>query len=491
MIRQFLKQPKASQAKTLKRLLKRAANSAFGQKYDFEKIINSEDPVKSFQSNVPIFTYDKLNSEWWDNKDDSHMHNTWMGHFKYFAQSSGTSGASSKKIPITNETIKTTRATTLKILKDLRTFGIPYKMFLKDKLMLGGSLDLEKSDGLEFGDLSGIYANNLPTWMKYYYMPGKEIGAIRDWDTKLSRIVEEAPNWDISFIVGMPSWLLLTLEKIVEHYKVDTIHDIWPNLSVFIHGGVHLDAYIDSFRRILAKDLIYINTYLASEGFIAYQQRPEYKGMNLIMNAGIFFEFIEFNENNFDSEGSVVGTPKVLGVDEIEEGVDYALLMSTTNGLWRYIIGDTIKFINKEKLELLITGRVSQFLNICGEHLSVANMNDAIKKAEKELDVQVREFTVHGYMQNNTVIHTWHISQDKNKIDPEIFKTTLDKHLQELNDDYSTERKHILKVELEVVDLNQFYAWQAKLGKMGGQNKFPRVMNTKRHLDWSNFLKGN
>jgi hypothetical protein len=280
------------------------------------------------------------------------------------------------------------------------------------------------------------------------------------------------------------------MEKIIERYKVKTIHDIWPNLAFFVHGGVAFEPYRNGFEKLLAKPLIYIETYLASEGFIAYQDRQHAKGMRLVTSEHIFHEFIPFDEKNFDSDGNIIEKPEVLMLHEVEEGKDYALLLSTSAGTWRYLIGDTVRFVNKERAEIIITGRTKHFLSLVGEHLSVDNMNQAVRKVSEEMAISIPEFTVAGIPYNNFFAHHWYVACD-DVVDKEGLLKKIDEKLKELNDDYAVERTSALKeVFLDVLSEQQFMEFMRLKGKIGGQHKFPRVLKGKMLEDWQKFLKG-
>ena len=289
-------------------------------------------------------------------------------------------------------------------------------------------------------------------------------------------------------VCGVPAWIQILFERIINYYKVNTIHDIWPNLVMYVHGGVSFTPYKKGFEKLLSKPLIYIETYLASEGFIAYQDHPDSSGMKLVLNNGIFFEFIPFTEKNFDSDGSMRKNPETLTINQVNENTEYALLISTCAGAWRYLIGDTIKFTSLENHEIVITGRTKQFLSLCGEHLSQDNMNNAINMLSDQLDIDIKEFTVAGINYENLFAHKWYIGTDDN-IDTKIFKERLDENLKILNDDYRVERIAALKeVFVEILPANIFYDFMRMKGKEGGQNKFPRVLKNDRHVEWEKFL---
>jgi len=481
--------PRRQQIRVLKKLLKKARFTAFGQQYLFDEILFSKHPGKKFQEIVPASNYNKIYKDWWHKTLEGKPDICWPDKIKYYALSSGTSEAASKYIPITKDLLRGNRIVMIKQLLSLRTYeDIPVRSVSKGWLMIGGSTSLQKGQGYYSGDLSGITAKKVPFWFSPFYKPGKKIAKEKDWTKKLEEIVEEAPNWDIGFVVGVPAWIQLCMEKIIERYKVNTIHDIWPNLAFFVHGGVSFEPYKKGFEKLLARPLTYIETYLASEGFIAYQDRQYAKGMKLVTNEHIFFEFVPFNDENFDAEGNMVDDPEALMIHEVEEGKDYALLLSTAAGAWRYLIGDTIRFTDKERCEIVITGRTKHYLSLVGEHLSVENMTRAIQLTSEELNISIPEFTVAGVPFGNFFAHNWYIACDDN-VNAATIKERIDEHLKMLNDDYAVERKSALKdITVTVLKENSFMEFMQALGKVGGQHKFPRVLKGKLLQDWQRFI---
>src|SRR5215203_2254306 len=290
------KSPKRQQIKVLKKLLKKARFTEFGQTYHFDEIVLNKHVVEQFQKRVPTYDYSKIHKGWWHKTLEGKPDICWPGKIKYFALSSGTSESASKYIPITNDLMFGNRIIMVKQLLTLRTYqNIPVRSIGKGWLMLGGSTDLQKGPGYYSGDLSGITAKKVPFWFSPFYKPGKKIARTRDWNSKIEAIVEEAPNWDIGFVVGVPAWIQMCMEKIIERYQLNSIHDMWPNLAFFVHGGVSFEPYKHGFNKLVAKPLTFIETYLASEGFIAYQDRQQSEGMRLALNDHIFFEFVPFN----------------------------------------------------------------------------------------------------------------------------------------------------------------------------------------------------
>jgi len=481
--------PKRQQIKVLKKLLKKAKHTEFGQKYRFDEVLNNRHPAKHFQDLVPVHDYNKIYKDWWHKTLEGHTDVCWPGKIKYFALSSGTSEAASKYIPITNDLMQGNRIAMIKQLISLRTYeNLPVRSLGKGWLMLGGSTDLQKGPGYYSGDLSGITAKKMPFWFSPFYKPGKKIAKTKDWNTKLDYIVNEAPNWDIGFVVGVPAWIQMCMEMIIERYQLKHIHEIWPNLAFFVHGGVSFEPYKHGFAKLLGKPLIYIETYLASEGFIAYQARQDADGMRLVTNEHIFHEFVPFESKNFDADGNIVEKPEALMLHEVEEGKDYALLLSTSAGSWRYLIGDTIRFTNKEKCEIVITGRTKHFLSLVGEHLSVDNMNKAIQLVSKEMNISIPEYTVVGEPHGNFFAHHWYVACDDHA-NAEELRTKIDLALKEINDDYAVERGSALKeVYLDILPESSFMAFMKLKGKIGAQHKFPRVLKGKMLADWQQFL---
>ncbi|WP_462222432.1 GH3 family acyl-acid amido synthetase [Ferruginibacter sp.] len=485
--------PRRQQIKVLKKLLRKARFTEFGQRYRFDEILLSRHPGKKFQQLVPTYNYNKIYDAWWHKAKDGIPDVCWPGVIKYFALSSGTSDATSKFIPITKELIRSNIITSFKQLLSLTKYqDVPKSAVGKGWLMLGGSTQLQKGATYYAGDLSGIQQKNIPFWFQGLglYKPGKKIARQKDWGKKLEEIVTSAPNWDIGFIIGVPAWLQLCMEKIIERYKLNNIHEIWPNLSFYVHGGVAMEPYRKGFEKLLGKPLTYIETYLASEGFLAYQNRQDTRGMHLALNNNIFFEFVPFDDNNFDSEGNMVDEPETLMIHEIEENKDYAILISTNAGAWRYAIGDTIRLVDTARSEIVITGRTKHFLSLVGEHLSVDNMNKAIEMVSEELNISIPEFTVAGVPHGNFFAHHWFVATD-DKVNAVTLAAMIDDKLKELNDDYEVERKHALKdVIVDVMSEKSFMDFMKAKGKVGGQHKFPRVLKGKMLEDWQKFLKG-
>lgn len=478
------------QEEVLKNLIEKAKFTAFGKKFNFNTLVNSENIIKDFQKAVPIFDYDKMNEDWWHYLLEGHQNVTWPGGQKYFALSSGTT-SNSKHIPVTDDMLDSIRKSGIQQIMSLKNFDLPAEFFEKQILMLGSSTDLiEKEDHLE-GEISGISASNIPLWFKGYYKPGEEIAGIKDWDEKMRKISEEAPKWDIGSLSGIPSWVELMLKAIIDYHQLNNIHEIWPNLQVYTSGGVAFEPYRKSFEKLLAHPIIYIDTYLASEGYLATQRRPNTSSMSLSTNNGIFFEFVPFTDKNMDSEGRVNQDAEVLSFAEAKENENYVLLISTVAGAWRYMIGDTVKITNKELAEIEITGRTKHYLNVVGSQLSVHQMNKALGLLENSYDFQIKEFVVAAVHKNDVYIHKWYlgIEKDGSAYDKDKIALALDMLLKENNKNYAVARTKALKgVEVELVKVDKFYKWSEDKKNLGGQAKIPRVMKEEDFLDFEKYI---
>ena len=477
------------QKKVLKKLLKKAEFTAFGEHFHFTKLLQEKNPIDAFQQTVQMYDYSSIYKQWWYRAIKGEPYVCWPGHIKYFALSSGTSEAASKYIPVTKEMLRAFKRGSVRQIVAQAHYDLPKEHFEKGMLMIGGSTLLDFNGSHYSGDLSGITAANIPVWFQRFYKPGKNISRYKDWETKLIEIVRNAKDWDIGVIVGVPAWIQIILERIIEFYQVKTIHDIWPNLRIYVHAGVSIEPYRNSIGKLTAFPLIYSDTYLASEGLIAYQERPNSdNGMRMLLDNGIFYEFVPFNEQNFDTDGNLKPNALALTIKEVELGKEYALLMSTCAGAWRYLIGDTIRFTDLEHAEIVITGRTKHYLSLCGEHLSVENMNRAIKLTADDLKLEFNEFAVAGIPYQNLFAHQWYIGSNKASSEDAI-KERLDFYLKEINDDYRVERIAALKdIFVKILPDNAFIDFMATKGKLGAAHKFPRVLKGTLLKEWQSFI---
>ncbi|MES2618152.1 MAG: GH3 auxin-responsive promoter family protein [Bacteroidota bacterium] len=479
------------QVRTLKKLLIKSEMTDYGKKYGFSKIIGAKTIYRTYQQLVPITDYSKMH-DWWQKAYNGAENVTWPGKIEFFALSSGTSEGASKYIPVSQDMIKSiTRAGLRQIISIAKT-DLPKDYLTKNYLMLGGSTSLYFNDeGKTYaGDLSGITSSHVPNWFERFSKPSNDIRSVKNWQDKIDRMVDEAPQWDVVVIAGVPAWIQILFEEIIKRYKLKTIHDLWPNLSVYLWGGVAIEPYRKSLNALMEKPIMYLETYLASEGFVAFQTSPKSPGMRLNFRNGMFFEFIPFNEHNFDESGNVKPNAIALSIKQVELNKEYALVLTTCAGTWRYIIGDTIKFVDIEDCQIKITGRTKHFLSLCGEHLSVDNMNKAIERLSEHLDISINEYTVKGITNDDSRhSHQWYIACDNPTITEEEVTKLIDGYLIDLNDDYATERKHALKeIRVKLLPSAVFLEWMQVQGKFGSQSKFPRVLSNVKYSEWVEFL---
>lgn len=475
-----------AQKQVLQSLISQSQETAFGKFYDFSSLLEEEDMAVRFAERIPIHSYDKIASRWW-NQQQKYPDITWPGKPKYFALSSGTTGSGSKRIPITSEMIQHTRSVGIDLMKALHRFELDPEVFEKEVLMLSSSSDLkENPNGFLEGEISGINTYNFPDWYDWFYRPGKKISAIPDWDERLKAIVKEAPNWDISVIAGIPSWVQMMLKAIIEEYQLDSIHDLWPHLSIYNTGGVAFGPFEKGFEAIADKPLIILDTYLASEGFFGFTDRPNTRDMKLVIDGGVYYEFIPFNDEGFRN-GEIRENAPVLGIGDIEENKDYAMLISTCSGAWRYMIGDTVIFSNKDQLQFRISGRTKFFLNVVGSQLSEEKLNSAIEALSEKMDDEIDQFSVGCVQENDAYYHQWIVASDQSLREEDVARF-LDDYLRQNNKNYDVARtKALAGVKVKLVEEDIWYKLLESEKKKGGQVKTPKVVDEdtmKRYLDY-------
>ena len=479
-----------AQEQVLKELLETAKSTQFGKFYDFESILETSNLQQSFAKHVPYFDYNKINEKWWHKYHEGESNVTWPGKPSYFALSSGTTGKTSKRIPVTDAMIDAIRNAGIKQVFALKNFDLPADFFEKEIMMLGSSTDLEENNDHLEGEISGISASNIPSWFRGYYKPGEEISQIEDWDERVQRIAERAKDWDIGALSGIPSWIELMLQKVIDYHNLNNIHEIWPNLQVYTSGGVAFGPYEKSFNALLGKPITVIDTYLASEGYIATQVRPETDAMQLNIDNGIYFEFVPFKTEYINEDGSLRDEAPALTLDQVELNQDYVLIISTVSGAWRYLIGDTIEFTNIERAEIKITGRTKFFLNTVGSQLSVNKMDVAMRELEEQFDATIPEYTICAKRgDDDEFYHYWYLGSDVKGVDNSTIAEALDESLKTANKNYKVARSKALKgVKVKVISPNRFYDWNERNKKKGGQVKMERVMGEEKFKDWEAFV---
>ncbi len=483
------KSPVEAQKEVLKMLLEKAKDTAFGKYYGFSKILEEENLEKAFAEKVPYFDYHQMEAQWWCKTQEGLKDISWPGKPPYFARSSGTTGKKSKRIPVTEEMVEAIRTTGMKQVGALANFNIPSDFYEKEIMMLGSSTNLEQQDQFLEGEISGISASNIPFWFRGFYKPGEEIALMEDWDEKVETIAKRARDWDIGALSGIPSWMELMLKKVIEYHGANNIHDIWPNLQVYTTGGVAFSPYQKSFDQLLARPIIIIDTYLASEGFLAFQNRPETTSMKLVTDNGIYFEFVPFKPEYIHEDGSLSQDAPALTLAQVEPDVDYVLIISTVSGAWRYLIGDTIAFTDIEKAEIKITGRTKFFMNVVGSQLSVHKMEVALREMEDRFDIKIPEFTLAAVKIDGEFYHHWYLGT-KTETDAEVIAKALDEALKEANKNYGVARSKALKgVKVTTVSPEIFHEWNAINKKKGGQVKMEKVMTAETFEEWEAFVQ--
>ena len=479
--------PKESQENQLKELLNQAKNTAFGKYYGFEEILKSPDLVSAFRKEVPIFNYEEMHQQWWE-RQERLEDITWPGRPDFFARSSGTTGKSSKRIPITNEFMASMRSVGTSLINSLHEFDFPETLYESEVLMLSSSAKLDKNEqGFEEGEISGINVSNFPNWYEIFYRPGKEIAAISDWDERVEAIAEQAPQWNIGAIAGIPSWVLLMLKRIIAKHQLKDIHEIWPNFRVFASGGVAFETYREDFEAICKTPVTILDTYLASEGFIAYTSTPGSMAMKLALSHGYFFEFVPFDERGIYDSGELRTDPLVLGIDEVKVGAEYVLLLSSCAGAWRYAIGDVIRFESLTPPQIIITGRTKFFLNVVGSQLSEEKMDKAILELAGVYKTTINEYMVAAIKnEDGDYIHQWVLVSD---MESETISDKLDELLKSTNKNYKVARSKALKdISVKVISKEKYTAFLAQSNKKGGQTKTPKVMKAKKMKSLLDFI---
>ena len=471
--------PVEFQQDTFLNLIRRAENTNYGLKYDFTSIHS----VRTFQERVPVNHYDDL-KPYIERMIKGEANVLWPREVRWYAKSTGTTNDKSKFIPVSRGALDGCYFKAGKDTFMLYTRNYPDSNILSGKsLTLGGSHQVSPlNDKTQVGDLSAIYIQNLPFFFDIKRTPEVSIALISEFEEKINRIAEVAVNEDVTSIVGVPSWNLVLLKHVLEVTKKDNISQVWPNLELFVHGGINFEPYREQYRKIIpSPQMKYMETYNASEGFFAIQDDPAEQSMMLMMDYGIFYEFIPLEEVDNAS-------PKVYTVADVEVGKNYAIVISTNAGLWRYMIGDTVVFTSLFPHKLRISGRTKQFINVFGEELMVDNAERAIIEACKTSGAVVTEYTVAPVFMSDKSKgkHQWLIEFERLPNDLKMFSDKLDSHLQSLNSDYEAKRHRNATLEqLDVVVARNglFMEWMKNRGKLGGQNKVPRLSNTRQYID--------
>lgn len=474
----FMKYPLEVQEEWFQDLISSAQATEWGKKHGYESICTPED----FKANVPIQNYESL-KPYIERMMNGEQNILWPSPVKWFAKSSGTTADRSKYIPVSEEALEDCHYKGGKDLLSIYCHNCPETEIFKGKsLLLGGSHAMNALGNTIQGDLSAIILENLPFWAEYKSMPDKLIALNPNFEEKIERIANLAKDENITSISGVPTWNLVLAKRMMEMTGKANLLEIWPKLEFYFHGGVSFKPYREQFKKLIPSSrMYYLENYNASEGYFAIQDRQDDESMLLMLDYGIYFEFLPIED--LDKPDA-----QTFGLDGVELGKNYAIIISTNAGLWRYMIGDTVKFTSTYPFRIVVTGRTKQYINTFGEELMVDNADEAIKKAAEATHAQVREYTAGPiYFENGQAGgHEWIVEFEVEPDSREAFIYSLDENLRQINSDYDAKRYNDLALKRPVIHFvpqGTFYDWMKGRGKLGGQNKVPRLSNERKYLE--------
>lgn len=470
--------PVAVQREVLQELVTAAQYTEFGRKYNFSKLFT----LREFKKNVPIHEYDDI-KPYILRMMEGEENILWNTPVKWFAKSSGTTSDKSKFIPISDESLYDNH---FKASKDVLSYyykNFPSSDLLTGKgLVVGGSHQISKvNEDIQYGDLSAVLMQNSPFWGQWIRTPELSVALLDEWEMKIEKLAQITANENVTSIAGVPTWTLLLLKRILEIKGKSTIREVWPNLELYINGGVSFIPYKDQFDKLIGEKINYLEIYNASEGFIAAQVKPDDDGMLLFTEHGIFYEFMPVEEYRKKD-------PVTVGLKDVVPGKNYALIISTTGGLWRYLIGDTVQFTSLNPYKIKISGRLKHYMNAFGEEVIVDNSDKAIAMASEKTNAIVNDYTAAPvyFSEHNNGAHEWLIEFEKDPDDFESFVTELDKALKNINSDYEAKRHKNIALRMPIVHTlpkGTFMEWLRRKGKLGGQHKVPRLSNDRQILE--------
>jgi len=474
----FMKYPHEVQNELLLNLIQRAKYTEIGKKYDFSSVLTYE----QFADRVPVAAYEDVEPLIErSRKGETNIY--WPEPIKYFAKSSGTTNAKSKFIPVSADALENCH---YKAGKDMLCLYLnnneESQLFTGKSLRLGGSKQLYEDNNTVFGDLSAILIDNLPLWAELGSTPSNKISLMNEWTEKMKAIVKETKNENVTSLLGVPSWLMVLLNNVLQDTGKNNLLELWPNAEVYFHGGISFEPYRDQYKKMFPKDSFrFYENYNASEGFFAIQDRNNADDMLLMLDYGIFYEFIPM-----DTFGT--SNQKTVSLAGVEINKSYAVVITTNSGLWRYLIGDTVRFTSLSPYRIKITGRTKHYINVFGEELMIENTDTAIAKTAKDFNVDIVEYTVAPVFMKDKEkgAHEWMIEFKKNPDDLKAFTKRLDENIQTINSDYEAKRYNSMTLNELVLNVAQpdlFHLWLSKKDKLGGQNKIPRLSNDRSYLE--------
>ncbi len=474
----FLKYPNEVQEELLMNLLRAAETTAIGKEYEFSSIRSYATfaerlPIRAYEDHEPLIEQTRRGAQ----------QVFWNSPIKWFAKSSGTTNAKSKFIPVSQEALEDCH---YKGSKDLLCLYLnnneDSQLFVGKSLRLGGSHQIYQDNNSYFGDLSAILIENMPIWAEFSSTPSNRVSLMSEWEAKIPAIISETINENVTSFAGVPSWMLVLLNKVLEATGKENLIDVWPNLEVYFHGGVSFDPYREQYSKIIRRNNFrYYEIYNASEGFFAIQDRNDSNELLLMLDYGIFYEFIPMDIFGTQNE-------KAVRLADVETGKNYAVVITTNSGLWRYLIGDTVRFTSLSPYRIRVTGRTKHHINVFGEELMVENTDIAIAKACAATQSEIRDYTVAPVFMDGKEkgAHEWMVEFRKMPSDVELFRRILDSELQSVNSDYEAKRHNNMTLNpliLNIARPNLFYDWLKEQDKLGGQHKIPRLSNQRDYLD--------
>ncbi|MBC7556081.1 MAG: GH3 auxin-responsive promoter family protein [Chryseobacterium sp.] len=476
-IENFKEHPLETQKGVLFSQLFFAEETEYGKKYGFKDISTYND----FKNQIPIVTYEDF-EPYIEKARQGQKDIFWPGQIKRFAKSSGTTNAKSKFIPISNESLENCHLKAGKDMVAIYANNHPEnELFTHKNLRLGGSAEMYQDFNTKFGDLSAIIIENLPFWVEITTTPSKKISLMSEWESKLKAIISEVTKEQVGSFTGVPSWMMVLLLEILKETGYQNISQLWPHLEVFFHGGISFKPYREEYKKLIGKDIRYYEIFNASEGFFAIQDVDKSEEMLLMLDYGIFYEFIPMED--FGKEN-----PKTIHLEDVEVDKNYALLITTNGGLWRYLIGDTIKFTCLNPFRIKISGRTKHYINAFGEELMIDNVETALTKSCEATQSQILDFTgAPIFMKDGkSGAHEYIIEFIEAPKDLERFIKIFDTELKSINSDYEAKRYNNMTLSKPIIHVAKprlFYCWMADRGKLGGQNKVPRLSNDREYLD--------
>ena len=474
----FLKYPEEVQEEVLHQLIEIAEDTEIGRKYDFESINSYE----TFRERVPISSYEEIEPII-ERTRRGEQNIFWPTSIKWFAKSSGTTNAKSKFIPVSEEALEDCH---YKSGKDLLCLYLNNnensQLFTGKSLRLGGSKELYENNGSYFGDLSAILIDNMPLWAEFSSTPSSKVSLMSEWESKLKAIIKESTQENVTSLAGVPSWMLVLLNKVLQETGKDNLFQVWENLEVYFHGGVSFNPYEEQYKKLLPrKSFKYYEIYNASEGFFAIQDRNNADDLLLMLDYGIFYEFIPMSE--YGTEGQMA-----IPLWEVKKNTNYAIIITTNSGLWRYKIGDTIKFTSTSPYRIKVTGRTKHHINVFGEELIIENAEEALKNICLKTGAEIKDYTAGPIfmVEKEKGAHEWVIEFRNPPDDINVFTEYLDNALKALNSDYEAKRYNNITLNMPTIHIareNLFYDWLKLKGKLGGQHKIPRLSNKRDYIE--------